>query len=184
MKKSYNFLILLLLIFINLKMQAQPRRYVARTFYFDLITYQHSLGAGIYGSKDAANWGVSYSPRANLIMLGNNSISLGMPLGLGLSNKGPGGVKLTYNIPFVFDFNLGHNALAENTRGFGGFFGAGYGFSSLRAEFGESRSQGLFFNAGARGLISDYSFTLRASYILALKKESPNVSSVGIQYNF
>jgi hypothetical protein len=182
--RKYILFFTLILGFLSIKTQAQPRRYVARTFYLDLITYQHALGAGIYGSKDAANWGVTYSPRANLIMLGNNAISLGMPLGLGVSNKGPGGIKLTYNIPFVFDFNMGHNALPENSRGFGSFFGAGYGFSSLRAEFGESRSQGLFFNAGARGLISDRSFTLRASYMLALKKENPNVSSVGIQYNF
>jgi hypothetical protein len=183
MKKTILFSVICL-VFLSFKTQAQPRRYVARTFYFDLITYQHALGAGIYGSKDAANWAATYSPRANLIMLGNNSISLGMPLALGLSGKGPGGIKMTYNIPFVFDFNLGHNALPENSRGFGSFFGAGYGFSSLRAEFGESRSQGLFFNAGARGLISDRSFTLRASYTLALKKENPNVSSVSIEYNF
>ncbi len=183
MKFLFTFCLFLSSFFIN-KTQAQPRRYVARMFYFDLITYQHSVGAGIYGSKDAANWAVTYSPRANLIMLGNNSISLGMPLGLGVSNKGPSGVKLTYDIPFVFDFNMGHNALPENSRGFGSFFGAGYGFSSLRAEFGESRSQGFVFNAGVRGLISERSFTIRTSYMLSLKKENPNVSSVGIQYNF
>jgi hypothetical protein len=170
--------------FFALQTQAQPRRYVARTFYLDLITFQQAFGVGIYGSSDASNWGITYSPRANLIMLGNNSISLSCPLALGISGKGPGGAKITYDIPFVFDYNIGHNALQENTRGFGGFAGLGYGFSLLRADFGASKSNGIVFNAGARFLVSERSMTLRTSFMLPLKSSNTRVYSVGLQFNF
>ena len=183
MKYTFTFLILISTLF-AIKTQAQPRRYVARTFYLDLITFQHAFGAGIYGSQDAANWGFTYSPRANLIMLGDNTISFGTNLGLGLTGKGSESVKIIYDLPFVFDYNFGHKALIDNTVGPGGFVGAGYGFSLLRDEAGASKSQGIVFNAGARGPIADRSLTLRASYMLPLKKSRPSVYSVGIQYNF
>jgi hypothetical protein len=93
-------------------------------------------------------------------------------------------VKLIYDLPFVFDYNFGQKALVDNTVGPGGFFGAGYGFSLLRDETGASKSQGIVFNAGARGVISDRSFTIRASYMLPLKKERTSVYTVGLQYNF
>jgi hypothetical protein len=170
-------------LFLLHKADAQPRRYVARTFYWDLVSFQHAIGFGIYGGTNGSNWCAQYSPRANLIMLGTNSISLGTHLGLGLSGKGTQGLKLVYDIPFVFDFNFGHNALSDNIQKGGGFLGFGYGFNQIRDEAGQFRSQGLVFNAGGRGLIFERSLTLRVSYLLPLRKSFESIFSVGLQYN-
>lgn len=164
--------------------QAQPRRYVARTFYLDLITYQHALGVGIMGNKEAGNWTAIYSPRANLIMIGNNSFSVGTHLALGLSGKGTNRLRMTYDIPFTFDFNIGHKALQDNTTGFGGFVGLGYGFNQIQAEVGTIKSQGLLLNGGARFLIAERSFMLRGGYLFPLKKERSSVYTVGLLHNF
>jgi hypothetical protein len=182
--KRYCFVFLIFLCGCMEVLKAQPRRYVARTFYFDLITFQHAAGMSIYGSPDAANWGMTYSPRANLIMLGDNTISVGTHLGVGVTGKGPGGIKLIYDIPFVFDFNIAHKALIDNNQAIGGFFGLGYGFSRLQADFGSTKSQGLVFNGGIRGRVTERSFTLRVSYMLPLKSERKSVYSVGIMKNF
>lgn len=170
-------------LFFIVKAKAQPRRYVARTFYWDLITYQQAVGLGIYGGTNGSNWSAQFSPRANLIMLGTSSISFGTHLGLGLSGKGTKGVKLVYDVPFVFDFNFGHNALADNIQKGGGFLGFGYGFNQIRDEAGVFKSQGLVFNAGARGLVFERSLTLRVSYLLPLKQEYDKVYSVGLLLN-
>lgn len=181
---KYIFVILLLTLVHQQQSKAQPRRYVARTFYWDLVTFQQAAGLGIYGSKDAANWSISYSPRANLIMFGDNTLSFGTHLAAGVSGKGVQGLKLVYDAPIVFDFNFGHKALIDNTQPFGGFFGGGYGFSQLRDESGTYRSNGIVINGGIRGLVAERSLTLRGSYMLGLKKSKPNVYSVGVQYNF
>lgn len=177
------FILCLLSLFFIIKTTAQPRRYVARTFYLDLITFQQAVGFGIYGGTNGSNWSAQYSPRANLIMLGTNSISVGTHLGLGLSGKGTKGLKLVYDVPFVFDFNFAHNALSDNIQKGGGFFGFGYGFNQLRDEAGVFKSQGLVFNAGGRGLVFERSLTLRVSYLLPLKQKYDSVFSVGLQFN-
>ena len=166
------------------RLSAQPRQYVARTFYLDLITFQHAAGLGIYGSKDASNWGLSYSPRANLVMMADNSISFGSHIGLGLSGKGTDGVKLMYDLPMVFDYNFGHMALPDNSQSFGGFFGGGYGFTALQGEAGRVKSNGLVFNAGLRVLISDRSFGIRVSYMQPLKSTLASVYTFALQHNF
>ncbi|MFZ4543738.1 MAG: hypothetical protein ACOYOA_06795 [Saprospiraceae bacterium] len=166
------------------KVSAQPRRYVARTFYLDLITFQHAAGIGIYGSKDASNWGLNYSPRANFVMMADNSISFGSHIAFGLSSKGSKNYKLMYDLPLVFEYNFGHMAQPDNSQTFGGFFGTGYGFTALQGEAGTVRSNGLVFNSGLRVLIADRSFGVRASYMQPLKSSLASVYTIGVQHNF
>lgn len=183
MNSKKVFIICFLSLFIIGKASAQPRRYVARTFYWDLISFQHAIGFGIYGGTNGSNWSAQYSPRANLIMLGTNSISLGTHLGLGLSGKGTKGLKLVYDVPFVFDFNFGHNALSDNIQKGGGFIGVGYGFNQLRDDAGVFKSRGFVFNAGGRGIVFERSLTLRVSYLLPTKQKYASVYSVALLFN-
>ncbi len=184
MKNAFLMLFFCCVLFPCAQLSAQPRRYVARTFYLDLITFQHAAGLGIYGSKDASNWGVNYAPRANFVMMADNSISFGSHIALGLSGKGSDGLKLMYDLPMVFEYNFGHMALPDNSQSFGGFLGAGYGFTALQGESGTVKSNGLVLNAGLRVLISDRSFGLRVSYMQPLKSALTNVYTISLQRNF
>lgn len=76
----------------------------------------------------------SYFPRVNLTESENSSVSIGVPLGVGigiLNNAGAGtagGVAWGFDLPVALDYNMGCKSTPENEDNFGGYFGAGFGY--------------------------------------------------------
>ena len=122
------------------------------------------------------NESLTYSPRFNFFEAGKVSVSVGIPLSLGISE---GTHDATYfngytnsthtntyfglfiNAPVYFNFNFGRGATKHNTNKFGFFAGAGYGFytatyatdnngSGVVTDDNSGTSTGLALDAGVR----------------------------------
>jgi hypothetical protein len=79
---------------------------------------------------------LSYFPRYNFVENENSSVSVGMPLGVGFglvsNNYGDdAGIVFSYDIPLVLDYNIGCKSTPGNENGFGGYFGAGFGYQQV-----------------------------------------------------
>ncbi len=128
----------------------------------------HSFGANIsildgkittsdpYSSSSftLAQTNLSYFPRYNFVENENSSISIGLPLGVGIgiaSNTygNNAGVAFAYDLPVVFDYNIGCKSTSENEETFGGYFGVGFGYYKVSI----SHSQYSNFNGSSYGPI-------------------------------
>lgn len=79
-------------------------------------------------------FGVTFSPRLNLIMGSDQSMSLALYLSLlngKYMDKNGDEKEWSYEIPFVINFNFGAGATQGSRQSFGGFLGLGYQFSNL-----------------------------------------------------
>jgi hypothetical protein len=74
----------------------------------------------------------SYTPRFIISEGQNSSISIGFPLGVGigiLSSAGhASGIAWGADAPAVIDYNIGNMSTPDNDKGFGWYFGAGFGY--------------------------------------------------------
>src|SRR3982750_598927 len=106
----------------------------------------HSIGgAYMYGIGDrlAANQyaerpqfsltGISYFPRVNVVEGKASSLSVGLPLAVGfqghVSSNNENSIGFGFDAPIVVDFNMGSRSTYSNESGFGGYFGAGFGYT-------------------------------------------------------
>jgi hypothetical protein len=103
---------------------------------------------------------LSYFPRYNFVENDNSSISLGAPLGIGFgiasnSYDEDYGLSFAYDLPLVLDYNIGCKSTPDNEGTFGGYFGAGFGYSSVAVSKSASsdfkgKSIGPIFRGGVR----------------------------------
>lgn len=75
----------------------------------------------------------SYFPRFIVAQSDNSSVSVGVPLGLGVGlssdlNGNDAGVFFSYDLPLVVDYNIGCKSTPDNESTFGTYFGAGFGY--------------------------------------------------------
>lgn len=101
-----------------------------------------------------------YFPRYNFIENENSSVSVGMPLsiGVGITRSTYGddaGVSFAYNIPLVVDYNFGCKSTSETESNFGGYVGAGFGYNHFSVSGSEysnlsGSSYGPIARAGIR----------------------------------
>ena len=101
----------------------------------------------------------TYFPRYNLSESDNSSISLGMPLSVGIGQvNNADGVAFSVDVPLMGDYNFGCDAIPESESGLGGYLGAGFGYTCTSASsyFGSSNlsSYGLMIHAGVRLIVS------------------------------
>ncbi len=148
-------------------------------------------------------YGVSWYPR---YMVGS-SVSIGMPLTLGFSgsfNSRTGGAfSFGIDAPIAVDYNFGYGAAGgdeESDAGFGGFVGAGFGFTKTaeatpdnynttiwnEADFAATKSYGPMAHFGIRFPVQqgEKSVTLRVSYKKGLEKEKFNYFGGTLLYGF
>ncbi len=144
---------------------------------------------------DAAFYGVSWYPRYILSETGNGSISVGVPVSLGFSgsfnSREGGNFSFGLDAPIAVDYNFGVGAFAEEEGegGFGGFIGAGFGFTSTASsttddynttiwnetDFSKAKSYGPMGHAGIRFPIGQGKIlTIRLSFKKGLEKEKYN----------
>jgi len=120
--------------------EAQRRR---RRSYYSSAEMMYSVGAvgifprytdDLFKNFSEEYFGVTFSPRLNLMMGREQSLSMALYLSL-LTGKYPdeegNEQNLAYELPFVVNFNFGAGATHDASNPLGGFFGLGYQFSNL-----------------------------------------------------
>jgi hypothetical protein len=176
--------------------------------------FNYSTGASlIYGkgklpkNADAGDeptilgYGIFFYPRYNISETDAGAVSIGIPLTIGVSgsaNSRTGtSISLTADLPLTLDYNIGAGATEESTAGFGGFIGAGFGYTYTNQAYDyyvngilydteqlKGRSFGPLAHAGIKALISDKVYMLRVFYKLGLEKEKFKTFGVAVGVSF
>ena len=108
-------------------------------------SFMHSVGLTptlLLGKDEFSNnfqifqTNITYFPRFNFIKGENSSVDVGAPvaIGFGISNTTYGddpGFIFSYDLPAVVDYNIGCKSTPDNETYFGGYIGAGFGYSHV-----------------------------------------------------
>lgn len=153
------------------------------------LSFMHAGGISFYNVSSGVNSSLSpalmYSPRLNLVNLSDKlTLSVGSHIGLDafLSSNGNQN-SITLDLPIVAELNFGHGATKHSTSKFGGFIGAGYGFTSITTN-ADYEARGVLFNGGLRFVMFQKSFGIRTAYLINNLKNVSNVFSFGLFYTF
>lgn len=157
------------------------------------ITSKSSSGNDYSDKVSFAQSLVQYFMRYNLVEKDNSSISIGMPLGLGVgiarnTSNSDAGVAFGFDVPLVIDYNIGHKSTADNDKGFGCFFGAGFGYSytgiRLSTYTSNVTSIGPIFRTGFRISVKDESISIPLSFKLGTGNNQVNTYGLGVIWDF
>jgi len=109
-------------------------------------TFMHGAGVTVLvGSSKGGNVtvaeGLTYFPRVNFLETDAISVSVGVPLSVGISasssyyssNSGgyysePGAIGFVANVPLIINLNMGRGSTKDNPDRYGYFVGAGFGY--------------------------------------------------------
>jgi len=174
-----------------------------------------SVGAGLlYGSgklpqgaeegsekPTISGYGVFLHPRFNVTETESGAVSIGIPatIGLGGSYNSREGSTLSIlaDLPITAEYNFGAGSSEDNESGFGGFIGAGFGYTYSNQSYDYSipgatvayaqlkgSSYGPLAHAGIRAVINEKTYFLRLSYKIGLESEKFNTigASVGVSF--
>jgi hypothetical protein len=178
-------------------------------------TFMHSLGASIlFGNGKAVDDGaggsitptlgleaITYYPRINLIESDNSSISVGIPLSLGfqgsVNTQTGSSIAFGYDLPLVVDYNMGHKSTLDNEAGFGGYIGAGFGYTHTSVSISDNylgdysataNTYGPLVRAGIRFGIpwgeKEYSYTIGGWYKFGLEKDGFKTIGINLLWDF
>jgi hypothetical protein len=184
-------------------------------------TFMHGAGFSSYGlifkntsgDYDADVYGgFSYSARFTVMEGENTSLSVGIPLNIGIGGSysynsssyygSSTSNSLTYmiNAPLMLDFNFGAGAHKETEKRFGFFIGAGAGLhqGTVYTEYYDSNA-GYYYdikqNISTFGIASNLGFRIavgrnqknietRISFMKGLNDFKPAIFSLGAAFNF
>lgn len=132
-------------------------------------------------SQSSSAVGILYSPRLNLVEVGDNStISVGTHIALTFEANSRSETSFVYDIPIVAEYNFGLASNNDNDDSFGFFIGGGYGIYDSNNLV--DSVTGPVVNGGLRFLISDNPIDVSASYLIGA--DNINVFGLGLQYVF
>lgn len=164
--------------------------------------FSHSIGAtGFIGTRKASLHaiGVTYSPRYNVLEIGNSStLSIGTNIGIGynIDYNFVDDNQITFHIPITIDYNFGlgsgRESLENNN---GGFIGIGYSFEQAGRNINngiindvilvKKAMNGPIANVGYRFKIGSELFGIRASYLYGTGDFGGGyLSTLSLQYIF
>ncbi|MBX3254195.1 MAG: hypothetical protein KF862_08655 [Chitinophagaceae bacterium] len=172
-------------------------------------SFMHSVGATISlldgKSTDGNNnrilltqTNLSYFPRYNFVEYDNASVSVGLPLGLGIGIArnvyDDYGIAFAYDIPAVLDYNFGYKSTPDNDSRVGGYLGAGFGYygvtisGSSYSNF-SGKSYGPMARAGFRFTTpkdreNGHGITVGLFYKKGLEKEKFNTYGCNVYFDF
>jgi outer membrane protein W len=171
-------------------------------------------GAGVIILVDKSEYsdanavgGLTYSPRFNFFQKDNISLSVGIPLSVGLGgsynshygsySSESNNIRFMFNLPAVVNFNFGRGASRNAHSRMGFFAGAGYGYhyssenDSYSGYFGEysdndhSSTTGPVANAGLRiGVGRVHNIEIKLSYMKGTTDSKPDIYSIATLFNF
>jgi hypothetical protein len=100
--------------------------------YCSAQNFMFSYGAtvSIFQDEGTLKYGTFFL-RRTISERDNSSLSIGTPFSLGVGGVDEGGVFFVADVPVTADFNFGCKSTPETESGFGGFIGAGFGYTYL-----------------------------------------------------
>ncbi len=120
----------------------------------------------------------SFTPRFTISEGENNSVSICFPLGVGVgilsSANGASGIAWGADAPVAIDYNIGNMSTPDNEKGFGWYFGAGFGYMySGYSSDGEVTNINTYGPIGRLGIRfgSNYHTTVGLFYKQGLEKD-------------
>lgn len=174
-------------------------------------SFMHGVGLSIFlgtarGGDVTVGQGFTYSPRFNFVETDKLSVSVGIPLTLGITGSysasyGSGGYSesnslgLVVNAPVLINLNMGRGSTKENRQKFGYFVGAGFGFhhgdflvTTLNSDvitesmntFGPATNAGMRFGVGRK----HKNIEVRFSFMKGISENRPNLFGIGSSFNF
>lgn len=185
-------------------------------------SFMHGVGITIIGSTTGQGnnsdvgfgEGFTYFPRVNFIETENLSLSVGIPLSVGISattsssydyyggyyGGGTSSVGFILNAPIILNLNMGRGSTKENRKKFGYFVGAGFGYhhgdfltdgiyDPITDTYKDTYSSNTFgpaANGGVRlGVGRQHkNIEIRLSYMKGLSESKLNVFGLAGAFNF
>ena len=177
-------------------------------------TFMHGAGITVLvgsakGGDVTVAEGFTYSPRFNFLENETLSVSVGIPLSIGISAPystsfgsdyyNAGSTGFVVSAPLMINLNMGRGSTKENTDRYGYFFGGGIGYhhgdfitiqdDGYGGQYNTIKSTntfGLCSNAGFRiGVGSRHrNIEVRFSYMKGINEDKPNIFGIGALFNF
>lgn len=150
-------------------------------------------------SSTAADYPLVYSPRVNILKIGDDRLSIGTHIGFGIDFilrykkfketrndffRLQRGAQQSLDLPFMVEYHSGFGASPNSKETYGYFFGAGVGVSFTTGPFGENTAIGSVMNAGIRTYMFGAPIELRASYLNPVASDLAHVFSISTSYIF
>jgi hypothetical protein len=176
--------------------------------------FMHGAGVGIFITEapltEIGGFGtLTYSPRFNMYETASFSLSVGVPLNVGLSGSyeydyyngygsGQNTIRFMFNAPLMVNFNVGAGSTKNNEKRLGFFAGGGFGLhygdyqyatsengydyygNKYGATFGPSANLGLRFAVGSHRK----NIEARLSYMKGVTTPTTSVYGAGALFNF
>ncbi len=156
------------------------------------VSFSHAVGAKYFlatnSDLDYSAVGILYSPRLNVVELGDNStVSIGTHIGLAFQgNSRDGSSSFVYDLPIVAEYNFGSTSNRDNDESFGFYVGGGYSIHNS-SDFYEAIS-GPVVGGGVRFMIVEKPIDINFSYLISTRTLVGNRSidqsilGIGVQY--
>ena len=176
---------------------------------------QFSNGVGLayfntsaQGINSTNSFGITYSPRVNVMSNDNFSVSIGLPISVGMSLhvstsstdvNDNNSVSVMADVPLLVNLNFGAGSTRDCEDKFGFFVGAGFGYHhadgaeddtdaygdeyendySLNV-YGPAADAGIRLGMGHRG----HNLEIRAQYLKGIDASKVNIIGGGVLFNF
>jgi len=178
-------------------------------------TFMHGAGVNVFVTKvqnleAQAFGGFEYSPRVTFLETESLSLTVGIPISIGLSGSynstydsyygsyTDNSLKFMFNAPLIVNFNVGCGSTKENENRFGVFVGGGFGYhyqtasgtvydeSGYPVDNATSSTFGPAANAGFRIAVgsNQKNIETRLSYMKGLNDNNSNIFGVSVLFNF
>ena len=177
----------------------------------------HGAGLTLIGSTTAQGSnsdiglgeGFTYFPRINFVETEKLSVSVGIPLCVGISAvtsydyygySNSNSIGFILNAPLIINLNMGRGSTKENRKRYGYFVGAGFGYhhdnfltssrynptTNSYVDRYTSNTYGPATNAGVRiGVGKKHkNIEVRLSYMKGINESKPNVMGLAAAFNF
>ena len=163
------------------------------------------------GSDVTVGEGLTYFPRINFLETSTLSVSVGIPLSLGLSanssyyigsglyDSNPASIGFVANVPLIVNLNMGRGSTKENRDRYGYFVGAGFGYHHGNFITTKTNSSGYYYtgvestnsfgpaaNAGVRIGVgrAHRNIEIRFSFMKGLNESKANIFGIAGAFNF
>jgi hypothetical protein len=180
-------------------------------------TFMHGAGITLIGSTTAQGSnsdiglgeGFTYFPRINFVETESLSVSAGIPLCVGISAttsydyygySNNSSIGVVINAPLIINLNIGRGSTKENSKRYGYFVGAGFGYhhdnfltsnrydpaTNSYVDSYTSNTYGPAANAGFRiGVGRQHkNIEIKLSYMKGINESKPNVMGLAAAFNF
>lgn len=181
---------------------------------FSAYSQKFMHGAGVIVLVDKTEYsdaravgGLTYSPRINFFQKDNLSLSVGVPLSVGLGGNYSShigsyrnettNIRFMFNLPAIVNVNFGRGSSKNAHNRIGFFAGAGYGYhfsteaDNYSGDYGEynsaesSSTTGPVANAGLRiGVGRVHNIEIKLSYMKGVTDNKPDIYSLATLFNF